>query len=213
MTADVGTDRLKGTGGRGCARQSRVVVAFVVGSLAGGSLVGAAAAGGQTAPVSVRNERGVYRVHATFTTPQPAAVGRAVLTDYEQIPRFLPDVRTSRVLERGADHAVVEQEAVARLLFFSKRIRLVLDVREAPATIAFLDRSGESFIRYEGQWTFRDEGGRAIFGYELIAQPRFDVPDFILARLLKRDAERMIERLKAEIAARAARAATLQSRR
>jgi len=39
--------------------------------------------------------------------------------------------------------------------------------------------------------------------YELSAKPSFDVPEFLLKRLLKRDASQMIERLKAEVAARA----------
>jgi hypothetical protein len=201
-------DRSVKAGGRVSARQSSVVAALFV-----ASMVSVPAASSQTAAVSVHGERGLYRVSATFATPQPAAIGHAVLTDYEQIPRFLPDVLSSHVVERDAGRTVVEQEAVAKVLFFSKRVRLVLEIREAPALISFRDRSGDSFIRYEGHWTLRDVDGRTLIGYELIAQPRFDVPDFLLSRLLKRDAERMIERLKAEIAARGERAATLQSRR
>ncbi len=198
-------DRSVMAGGRVSARQPCVVAARLV-----ASVVGAPAASSQTVPVSVHGERGVYHVSATFATPQPAAIGRAVLTDYEQIPRFLPDVLSSRVLERHAERTVVEQQAVAKVLFFSKRVRLVLEVRETPALISFRDSSGESFIRYQGQWTLRDAGAGTLIGYELIAQPRFDVPDFLLSRLLKRDAERMIDRIKREIAARAA---VLQSRR
>ena len=146
----------------------------------------------------------MYSVAARFDVPQAAGVALAVLSDYEQIPRFMPDVRSSRVLERGTGRAVVEQEAVARVLFFSKQVRLVLDVQETPATIHFRDRSGASFVRYEGLWTLREQDGHAVVGYELLAEPGFDVPEFILTRLLKRDAGRMIERLQAEITARAA---------
>jgi len=205
MITVIREDRSAEAGGRVSARQSSVVAALFVASLVCGST-----ASSQTVPVSVHGEHGLYRVSATFTTPHPVAIGHAVLTDYEQIPRFLPDVLSSHVLERDASRTVVEQEALAKVLFFSKRIRLVLEVRETPALITFRDRSGESFLRYEGRWTLRDDAGRTLIGYELIAQPRFDVPDFILTRLLKRDAERMIERLKGEIAARAA---TLESRR
>jgi carbon monoxide dehydrogenase subunit G len=208
MTTVIRDDRSTKAGGRMSARQSFVVAALVVASLV--CVVGAS---GQTVPVTVQGDRGVYRVTATFATPQPAAIGHAVLTDYEQIPRFLPDVLSSHVVARDAECTVVAQEALAKVLFFSKRVRLVLEIRETPARIAFRDRGGESFIRYEGQWTLRDDNGGTLIGYELVAQPRFDVPDFILTRLLKRDAERMIARLKAEIAARAVGAASLQSRR
>jgi ribosome-associated toxin RatA of RatAB toxin-antitoxin module len=193
-------------GGRACVRRG-----VVLAGLAAALVLPAAHAGAD--PVVVRQEGGAYRVSATFTTPHPAAIVRAVLTDYEQIPRFLPDVRSSRVVERDAERTVVEQEAVAKVLLFSKRVRLLLEVRESAAGIAFTDRGGESFSRYEGSWTLREEPGRTVVVYELVAQPRFEVPDFMLSRLLKRDAERMIERLAGEFAARAARGVSLQSRR
>jgi hypothetical protein len=44
-------------------------------------------------------------------------------------------------------------------------------------------------------------GGTAV-EYILTAQPSFDVPEFILKRLLKRDAGRMIEGLAREMASR-----------
>lgn len=154
--------------------------------------------------MSVRRDRGVYHVWATFATPQPLAVAHAVLTDYERLPRFMPDVRSSRVLERGADRAVIEEEAVARVLLFPRQIRLVLEVQEAPVSIRFRDRSGESFLRYEGQWTLHEQDGHTLIGYELLVEPGFDVPEFVLTHLLRREADQMIERLQAEIAARAA---------
>jgi hypothetical protein len=189
----------QGSGGRTRARLSSV--AFLL-------LLFAAASASAAAPdpqVTVRDENGVYTVAASFDVAGPPALAFAVLTDYEQIPRFMPDVRRSSVLERGDGPTVVEQEAVARLLMFSKRIHLILEVHEAAGVIRFRDRCGKSFARYEGVWTITEHDGRTSVGYELTAKPSFDVPDFILKRLLKRDAIQMIERLQVEIAARSRR--------
>jgi ribosome-associated toxin RatA of RatAB toxin-antitoxin module len=153
--------------------------------------------------VTVREESGVYVVMATFGVSQPASTAFAVLTDYEQIPRFMPDIRSSHVLERSEQQAVIEQEAVARFMMFSKRVHLVLEVQEHGGTIRFRDRCGQSFVRYEGGWTITEQDGRTAIKYELTAQPAFDVPEFLLKRLLKRDAAQMIERLQAAIAERA----------
>jgi hypothetical protein len=57
----------------------------------------------------------------------------------------MPDVRTSTVLERDANYAVVEQEAVAKFLMFSKPIHLVLEVHQAAGSLRFRDRCGNSF--------------------------------------------------------------------
>ena len=172
--------------------------------LALGMLVSAAAAaapGGQPL-ISVREEGRVYTVSAQFSVAEPPAVVRAVLTDYEGIARFMPGVRTSRVLERGDGYARIEQEAVSKFMLFSRRVHLVLDVAEEADAIRFRDRCGKSFTRYEGLWTIADRGDRTEVAYELIARPAFDVPGFVLRRLLDRDARAMVEGLRAEMATR-----------
>ena len=47
---------------------------------------------GPAPSVTVREERGVYLVSARFHVSEPPAIALAVLTDDENIPRFLPDV-------------------------------------------------------------------------------------------------------------------------
>ena len=154
------------------------------------------------ATVTVREEHGVYTVVARFVVDQPAAVVLAVLTDYEQIPRFMPDVRTSIVRERAIGSAVVEQEAVSNVMMFSKRVHLVLEIEEQPDALIFRDRCGRSFVRYEGTWRVTNQDGQTAMTYKLIADPSFDVPGFMLKRLFRRDSAQMIERLRQEIAAR-----------
>ena len=108
------------------------------------------------------------------------------------------------MLERADDRAVVEQEAVARFMMFSKRVHLVLEVQEDTR-----DDSLPGPVRQElrplrrRMDASRQRDGSTHVTYELSAKPSFDVPEFLLKRLLKRDASQMIERLKAEIGARA----------
>src|SRR5439155_24363377 len=148
-------------------------------------------------------EKGVYTVVARFLIKQPPSVVLTVLTDYEQISRFMPGVRTSIVRERGAGWAVVEQEAESRLMMFSKRLHLVLQIDEQPDALIFRDRCRQSFARYEGAWRLSSEDGHTVITYELTAEPSFDVPGVILKRLLRRDSDRMIVSLQREIAAQA----------
>ena len=164
---------------------------------------GVAVAEPSPASLTVREQKGVYTVVARFLVDQPPSVALTVLTDYEQIPRFMPDVRTSMVRERGTGWAVVEQEAESRLLMFSKRIHLVLLIEEQPDALIFRDRCGQTFARYEGAWRLSSEDGHTVVTYELTAEPSFDVPGVILKRLLRRDSSRMIVSLQREIAARA----------
>lgn len=168
----------------------------------------AAAEGPAPSPqVSVSEQRGTYAVTARFEVPQPPDIVLAVLSDYEQIPRFMPDVRSSVIVERTPEHVLVEQEAVSQFMMFSKKVHLLLEVRREDSTIRFVDRSAKSFERYVGTWKVEPRGEGSVVTYELAARPSFEVPGFILRRLLKRDSGDMIGNLRREFAARAERPA------
>lgn len=167
------------------------------------SMLVAGAAAQDDAAVSVREHSGAYIVEARFNVPEPAPIVRGVLTDYANIPRFMPDVRSSEVLEREDGYARVEQEAISRFMLFSKRVHFVLDVDEGADVIRFRDRCKRSFVKYEGAWTIAELEGRTEITYELNAQPAFSVPEFVLRKLLTRDARSMIDGLRAEISSRA----------
>lgn len=152
--------------------------------------------------IAVAETAGVYRVTAAFNVPSPPADVAAVLTDYERIPEFMPGVTTSQVVARTDAGLVVEQQATAKFMMFSRSIHLVLEVSEDGGVIRFRDRCGKSFAAYEGEWRLTATTDGTAVVYALAAQPSFDVPGFVLKRLLKRDAALMIDRLTAEIAAR-----------
>ena len=193
-------DVIAGVGGRASARRLVATMGFILAAAAGLP----ATSGPPNEPgVTVSENGGAYTVTASFTVPQAPAFALAVLTDYPEIPRFMPEVRTSNVIERAEDRALVEQEAVARFMMFSKRVHLLLEVQQQQGIIRFRDRCGKSFARYEGGWTVSERDGNTHITYELLATPSFDVPGFLLKRLLGRDASQMIERLKVEISARA----------
>ena len=154
------------------------------------------------ADVVVAVERGTYSVTARFDVPEAPQRAMAVLTDYEEIPRFMPGVRTSVILERTSRHVTIEQEATSEYMMFSKNIHLVLEVSEEGDTLRFVDRAHDSFTLYEGTWRVTPKGegpGGSTVTYAVTARPAFDVPGFILKRLLRRDSRQMVESLRREI--------------
>ena len=185
--------------GRAYARRLVCLVALLM--IGGGAVL----AGPPAAPqLTVAERDGAYHVAAGFAVQEPLHAVMSVLTDYARIPKFMPDVKLSKVLERNGGSLLVEQEAVSRFMLFSKRVHLILDVQEEAGSIRFRDRCGNSFVSYEGAWLVSEHDSLTVVDYHLTAKPAFDVPAFVLKRLLKRDALVMIERLQTEIAARAA---------
>jgi hypothetical protein len=177
----------------------RLIVATAAIALAAGADIVASSEPDSERDVVVSEQDGVYSVRATFEVAQPASMALAVLTDYPAIPRFMPEVRSSLVRDRVKGRAVVEQEATARFLFFARKVHLELEITETPTLITFRDRCGTSFTQYEGAWQIAEAGQRTRLRYELTAKPTFSVPRFLIQRLLKRDAVRMVKNLQMEI--------------
>lgn len=150
--------------------------------------------------VVVTENGGVYSVSATFTVPQGRATAIAVLLDFERIPDYMPDMVKSTVIGRSSNGVIVEQAANARFMMFSKRVHLVLEVVEQGGVIRFRDRCGKSFESYEGSWTVVEGPAGTAITYALAAKPAFDVPGFVLRRLMKRDASQLIAQLTRAIA-------------
>ena len=153
--------------------------------------------------VEVTEDGGVYHVSAAFAVRETPEEVMNVLTDYERIPAYMPDMEISKVIERTSGGAVVEQQAVSKFMLFSKRIHLVLEVREGGDALRFRDRCGKSFAIYDGAWTISQHDSLTVVDYQLSAKPVFEVPAFMLKRLLKRDSAELIDRIAAEITARA----------
>lgn len=183
--------------GRSSARWLFLCAALI--AIGGGLLI--ASADGVPA-VAVTETGGVYTVSASFAVHESPQTVIDVLTDYDRIPKFMPDVQVSRVIERTSNGAVVEQQAVSRFMLFSKAVHLLLDVQENGHAIRFRDRSGKSFVSYQGGWNISEHDSMTVVDYHLAAKPTFDVPAFVLKRLLKRDSALLIDRIKAEITLR-----------
>jgi hypothetical protein len=157
------------------------------------------ASAGQGHDVQVQERDGVFNVSTSFDVPQAPGAVLAVLTDYEGIPRIAPDITRSVVLSRQDGHTRVEQQAVSKVLFFSKTVHLVLDVLETPTSVSFRDSCGRSFTLYEGTWQVAATPAGTRVSYLLRARPAFEVPDFLVKRLFKRDAVQLIARLRQAI--------------
>jgi ribosome-associated toxin RatA of RatAB toxin-antitoxin module len=188
-------------GGRKGARRFLSAL-FVVVLPAVPGATGGSTSGSRLPEVSVREQGGVYSVSAEFSVPQPASAALAVLTDYEQISRFMPGVTTSIVRERSEERVVIEARGcITHDDVFEARVLAPRGQRRSER-VALQGLGGRSFSLYDGAWRLSQVDGQTAIRYELRARSKFDVPGFLLKRLLTCDAKMMIERLRREIAVR-----------
>jgi ribosome-associated toxin RatA of RatAB toxin-antitoxin module len=136
----------------------------------------------------------VYQVSARGeVAAKPAAVWR-ILTDYDRMAEFVPDLHSTRVLERSGDQAIVEQRGVAHFLFFRREIRLLVQVREQPMSRIDISLVDGDMAVYNCTWRLvpvPETGGTRIV-YSGALAPKFYVPAMFGENLIRADVARMM---------------------
>jgi carbon monoxide dehydrogenase subunit G len=164
----------------------------VVAGIAGVSATVSSGAGG----IEVE---GHFRVHAA------PAVAWSVLTNYDSIQNFVSSVQESRITERGDGYVLVEQVAVGKLLFFTRRLRTVLKVQEEPpGLIRFEDVLHKDFEHYRGEWRIEERDSATVVTYHVEARPLASMPEFVARGMFQRTVRQLLTELEKEIADRAA---------
>jgi ribosome-associated toxin RatA of RatAB toxin-antitoxin module len=136
----------------------------------------------------------VYRVASSGTAAAaPAAVWR-ILTDYDGLADYMPNLTSTRVVSRNGDTVVLEQLGTARFLFFRQPIRLTVQVRErAPDRIDISLIDGDMKV-YRASWELSPvagAGGTRLV-YNATIEPKFAVPGFVGTNVVRQDIARMM---------------------
>ncbi|HAT29953.1 MAG TPA: cyclase/dehydrase [Janthinobacterium sp.] len=136
----------------------------------------------------------MYEVESSGTVQAPPATVWRVLTSYDRMNEFVPDLASCRVLSRSGNEAIVEQFGIARFLFMSKSIHLIVRATEnQPTSIDIALISGD-MKHYESHWELvplPETGGTRIL-YTGKLMPNFYVPGILGAQMVRGDVERMM---------------------
>lgn len=136
----------------------------------------------------------MYEVDARGEVAAAPAAVWGVMTDYERMPEFVPDLHRARVLSRSGDQALLEQFGVVRFLFFRHDIRLLVQVREQPISQIDISLVEGDMRIYTCTWRLvpvPETGGTRIVFSATVA-PKFYVPGFMGPNLIRADIEKMM---------------------
>jgi len=121
-----------------------------------------------------------------------------VLNDYENMPRFVPDILATRLISAGAGRKRVEIDGVARLLFLEYPTRTTLDVMYPPDGSITID-SVAGNLAIHGVVRVHGNGTYTRVDYQVRMTPDFWLPpligDFLISRQIKRQFEGMVSEM------------------
>nr|WP_286159187.1 SRPBCC family protein [Janthinobacterium sp. HH01] len=136
----------------------------------------------------------MYEVDATGTVAAPLPKVWRILTGYERMAEFVPDMESCKVLSRNGNEVIVEQFGVARFLFMTKSIHLIVRATEQPMSSIDISLISGDMKHYESHWELipvpETGGTKVVYSGKLI--PNFYVPGILGAKMIRGDIERMM---------------------
>lgn len=143
---------------------------------------------------------GAYRLEGHISVNATPYQTWKVLTDYENISKFVSSLRKSQIRESSIERVLLEQEALGKKFFISKKIQVLLQVTEFPyRRIDFEDTLKKDFAYYKGSWEIQNTDAGLDIVYRLDCERLFIVPNFIAKDALKKSAEELLADVRREI--------------
>ena len=157
--------------------------------------------GAAPADVSIRTAR-----EGDFVTVSASAVMRvdqriawAVLSDYDHLANFIPDVKSSRVVSRDGNKVRVEQIGEVGFIFYKQAVTVILEVHEEPLR-RITARGVEGNVKgLESYYELHALGPEVRLDYVGRFDPDFSIPPLIGMPVLRRVIERRFRAMVEEI--------------
>jgi ribosome-associated toxin RatA of RatAB toxin-antitoxin module len=172
--------------------------------LAAGETSGARA----TLEIEVKRRQGdgypVFDLKARASVHATAQRAWEVLTDYDHLAEFVPNLVSSRLISRADRECVVAQEGYGQFLFIKQPIHLLVHVQETPFSNIALTLLKGNMHEYQANWAITSATAAADnqlvqIVYTGAIAPAFYIPSLFGAALMKSDLRNMIATVVREI--------------
>jgi ribosome-associated toxin RatA of RatAB toxin-antitoxin module len=141
----------------------------------------------------------VVMVRAEAFLEAPLQIAWRVLTDYAQYPQFIPDLKSSRVLARSGNTAIVEQKGEAGFFFYHFPLEVTFSITEVPDTSVRSQAISGTFKEMSGTYVLSEQANGVRLVYDGRLVPAFRLPPLIGMAALRAAVERQFVALAREI--------------
>ena len=122
-----------------------------------------------------------------------------VLSNYDDLARFIPDIQSSRVLKRDAGGLLVEQKGEFGVLFFRHAVDVTMEVSEEPPRRIVARAVSGSMKNMETRYDLLPSENGVRLGYYGRFVPDFFIPPLIGLTIVRRTLERRFRAMADEI--------------
>lgn len=152
--------------------------------------------------VTVQRLDEVVVIDARLLAPVPPIEAWAVLTDFETMSSFIPNLDASHITARDGERLRVEQRGVARWGPFSRPFTTVRDVELEPMTLVRSRSVGGSLGPVTSQTHFSAVAGGTEVRHHVEWRLDTWLPDFVVEPLLRHEVREQFEAVVGEMVRR-----------
>lgn len=138
-------------------------------------------------------------VAVTLFVPVDVATAWAVLTDYDNLEKFVPGLVESRVDEKTPEWLILEQTGASSFLLFKFRNSVKFKVKEYPPHKIEFEAIAGDFEQFDGSWEVQENSDGVVLVYQARAVPDFFAPQWVVRQFLKRDVPGQLKAVKSEM--------------
>jgi uncharacterized membrane protein len=140
---------------------------------------------GEVLVSSVESEHGF--VQAAILVDVPVEKVWALIVDCPNVAKFIPDLKSCKILERHEDWDVIEQHVGLSWLLPDIICRFRTDYK--PLQQIHFKSIGGNLKELEGRWNFERAagGGKTVLLYSVYVNPGFFIPQWVVRLLLEKD--------------------------
>lgn len=154
--------------------------------------------------VEARRDGEAVLIEAVARIAADRATAWEVLTGYDRYAEFIPDLKTSRILARSGNTAIVEQKGEAGYFLFHFRMEVTFSVTEEPSRAITSRAISGTFKEMTGGYVLADEGELLRLDYSGRLVPDFRLPPLIGTAAVRAAIQKQFGALVKEIQRRAA---------
>lgn len=162
-----------------------------------------AVTGSDDMQVTVEHTDAGLLVQVSLFIEVPPAIAWQVMTDYERMPSFIPNLKESRVVSAPGEKTRVLQKGVAHVGWFSHDYEVEREVELIPETLIKSRGIRGNMRKLEMETHLAAEGSGSRVWYRGLSIPDFWVPPIIGPALMKRQVMEQFTAMAAEMRLRA----------
>lgn len=127
-----------------------------------------------------------------------------VLTDYDRLADFIPDMTSSRVIGIQDRFVIVEQKGQARFGMSALPVEVVLEIEELPCSAVRFRSLASNLGGMEGQWCLAPGKESVSVRYAMRLKPALSISPLIEDAVLRRDVQGRLQGVTREMGRRKA---------